>query len=317
MTPVASDQATPEPFAFERLATLEFRIDSGNKYLAAYGSSSWSGTTAAGPIDGIRVFNSAGGDASDVVFDNLEIGNTTLIPLSLEVDKSDNDVKIKGNPSLIANIDYYQITSVANGLNTVLWNSLDQQNYGAVDGPGDADSTAGNSLAEGWDKVPSSNAGRLKEYFVRDGGSVVPSGSVGLPLGKAYKQSTFGSDDGDLVFQYGLLNGVTLSGTVSYVGVAPGGVDGDYNQDGTVNAADYTVWRNHLGQVFDLPNRNPANIGAISQADYAFWKANFGDTSGSGGGSIAGTAGVPEPNAIILIVACASLISATTRRVRI
>ena len=136
-----TDLATPEPFAFERLATLEFRIDSGNKYVAAYGSSSWSGTTAAGPIDGIRVFNSAGGDASDVVFDNLEIGNTTLIPLSLEVDKSDNDVTIKGNPSLIANIDYYQITSVANGLNTVLWNSLDQQNYGAVDGPGDADST--------------------------------------------------------------------------------------------------------------------------------------------------------------------------------
>ena len=160
----------------------------------------------------------------------------------------------------------------------------------------------------------------MKEYFVRDGGSVVPSGGqlpLGLPLGKAYKQSTFGSANGDLVFQYGLLNGVTLSGTVSYVGVAPGGVDGDYNQDGTVNAADYTVWRNHLGQVFDLPNRNPANMGAISQADYAFWKSNFGDTSGSGGGSIAGTASVPEPNAIILIVVCASLISATTRRDRI
>ena len=298
-----TDQATTEPFAFERLATLEFRIDSGNQYVAAYGSSSWSGTTAAGPIDGIRVFNNAGGDASDVVFENLDIGDTTLIPLSLEVNKSNNDVKIKGNPTLVANIDYYQITSAANGLNTVLWNSLDQQNYGAVDGPGDADSTPGNSLTEGWDKVPSSTSGRLKEYFVRDGGSVVPSGvqlPLGIPLGKAYNQSTFGSANGDLVFEYGLLNGVTLTGAVSYVGVAPGGVIGDYNQNNVVDAADYTVWRNHLGQTFNLPNRDLANGGPISTADYTSWKTRFGNTSGAGG--LSASTGVPEPSAALLLL---------------
>ena len=40
-------------------------------------------------------------------------------------------------------------------------------------------------------------------------------------------------------------------------------VIGDYNQDGIVDAADYTVWRDHLGQTFALPNRDPGNTGAI------------------------------------------------------
>jgi len=56
---------------------------------------------------------------------------------------------------------------------------------------------------------------------------------------------------------------------------------GDYNDDGTTNAADYTVWRNNLGSGFALPNRDPANTGNVSQADYASWKANFGATGGS------------------------------------
>src|SRR5262249_46025955 len=39
---------------------------------------------------------------------------------------------------------------------------------------------------------------------------------------------------------------------------------GDYNNDGKVDAADYTVWRDHLGQSFALQNRDPLNTGPIS-----------------------------------------------------
>ena len=32
---------------------------------------------------------------------------------------------------------------------------------------------------------------------------------------------------------------------------------GDYNDNGIVDAADYTVWRDHLGQSFALSNEEP------------------------------------------------------------
>ena len=51
---------------------------------------------------------------------------------------------------------------------------------------------------------------------------------------------------------------------------------GDYNNDGTVNAADYTVWRDHLGTSFVLPNRDPANTGNVSAADYTSFNSQFG-----------------------------------------
>jgi hypothetical protein len=86
---------------------------------------------------------------------------------------------------------------------------------------------------------------------------------------------------------------------VSAVGVA-----GDYNGDGTVNAADYTVWRNNLGgSASALLNRDPNNGGNINANDYAFWKSRFGATSGSGSGGLAGSAGsVPEPSALLMLL---------------
>ena len=94
--------------------------------------------------------------------------------------------------------------------------------------------------------------------------------------------------------------------------MTPTGLPGDYNGDNTVNAADYTVWRDHLGQTFQLTNENPAdaNPGVVNQADYAFWKSQFGMTLGSGAQS---NTAVPEPaSAMILLVG--SIIAALYRR---
>jgi hypothetical protein len=67
-------------------------------------------------------------------------------------------------------------------------------------------------------------------------------------------------------------------------------VDGDYNGDGTVNAADYTVWRD---------GGSPDD----SQAGYELWKANFG-AAGSGQGPTS----VPEPAAAIYAIVGAALV---------
>jgi hypothetical protein len=79
------------------------------------------------------------------------------------------------------------------------------------------------------------------------------------------------------------------------------GVAGDYNSDGVVDAADYTVWRDHLGQTFALPNEaSGVTTGMVTQEDYDYWKLHFGEgASGSGAGSLA-SGSVPEPTGIAL-----------------
>jgi hypothetical protein len=67
---------------------------------------------------------------------------------------------------------------------------------------------------------------------------------------------------------------------------------GDYNRDGRVTAADYTVWRNTLGQSDFSTTGQGADgdaSGTIRLADYEVWKSHFGESSGSG------STAVPEP----------------------
>jgi hypothetical protein len=73
---------------------------------------------------------------------------------------------------------------------------------------------------------------------------------------------------------------------------------GDYNNDGTVDAADYTVWRDALNSNSPLQNET-ASFGVVDAADYDAWKANFGSISTFGSGA---NTPVPEPHAIVLLL---------------
>jgi hypothetical protein len=82
---------------------------------------------------------------------------------------------------------------------------------------------------------------------------------------------------------------------------------GDYNDDGVVDAADYTVWRNSLGTNIALPNED-ASLNVVDAEDYAVWKLNYGQPNSgavSGAGGLA-MAVVPEPGplALALSIAC-------------
>jgi hypothetical protein len=78
----------------------------------------------------------------------------------------------------------------------------------------------------------------------------------------------------------------------------PNGLAGDYNDDGVVDTADYTVWRDRRGAAAgSLPN--DIDGGLIGEAQYSTWKAQFGarlrpQAAGSG-------ASVPEPGAGALL----------------
>ena len=74
------------------------------------------------------------------------------------------------------------------------------------------------------------------------------------------------------------------SGTNSQVTLTlggPVGVPGDYNQNGTVDAADYVIWRKKVGPG-SLQNEGGISPGFVDAADYNFWRSRFGATSGAG-----------------------------------
>jgi hypothetical protein len=78
---------------------------------------------------------------------------------------------------------------------------------------------------------------------------------------------------------------------------------GDYNRDGVVGAADYTVWRNTLNQtdVDPYSGADGDGDGDITPADYDVWKANYGN-GGAGGGGVALASAVPEPAGLALAI---------------
>jgi T5SS/PEP-CTERM-associated repeat protein len=85
---------------------------------------------------------------------------------------------------------------------------------------------------------------------------------------------------------------------------------GDYNHNGIVDAADYTVWRDTLGQTGAGLAADGNGNNQIDAGDYNIWKVHFGSHAGSGSG---GTAAVPEPSAIALAMMAATLLCARPR----
>ncbi len=63
---------------------------------------------------------------------------------------------------------------------------------------------------------------------------------------------------------------------------------GDYNTDGTVDTADFIIWRFTMGDtVTPFSGADGDGSGVIDQGDYNLWRAHFGDTLSPGAGSAA------------------------------
>ena len=76
---------------------------------------------------------------------------------------------------------------------------------------------------------------------------------------------------------------------------------GDYNRNGTVDAADYVMYREAqtTGAIW-LENRDPLNVGVVGDADYNSWRANFGSSLPGSGSALGQSTEVPEPVAALL-----------------
>ncbi len=115
------------------------------------------------------------------------------------------------------------------------------------------------------------------------------NGNANIALGRTIDISMSLEASGELFATSG--NGEWASDTatpiVGYTLDFPG-VPGDFNDNGTVDAADYVVWRNG-----DSPDD--------TQAGYDMWRAHFGQSTASASGTSSNTA-VPEPSAIMLLI---------------
>ena len=89
-----------------------------------------------------------------------------------------------------------------------------------------------------------------------------------------------------------------------------GPLAGDFNDDGLVDSADYTIWRDNL----DAPDEAALLGGGdgengVDIGDYLLWKTNFGATNAPANIRDAATARIPEPSNIaasLLLIAAAA-----------
>jgi hypothetical protein len=192
--------------------------------------------------------------------------------LMLAVDPTTGRTRLTNTSQYDVTIDAYSIVSDSASLlpNDGDWKSFNDQSLGA------------------WIEA-SPTAEQLSELSSED--VLVPAGGE-IDMGWLFDPA----GDEDLGFQFstvGIPAGV-LDGVVVYEAV---GLAGDYNDDGTVDAVDYTVWRNAFGSTTDRRADGDGDH-TVDDDDYAIWKQHYGETldvgAGAGSGGLANLR-VPEP----------------------
>jgi hypothetical protein len=101
---------------------------------------------------------------------------------------------------------------------------------------------------------------------------------------------------------------------IAYLFNVPGNVPGDYNQNGVVDAADYALWRDMLGQMGPGLPADGNGDGTVNDADYDLWRANFGLGSPGEAAAALQSAAVPEPGTAALLICAASYLTLSTLR---
>ncbi|MEX2168049.1 MAG: hypothetical protein WD851_01955 [Pirellulales bacterium] len=87
-------------------------------------------------------------------------------------------------------------------------------------------------------------------------------------------------------------------------------VPGDYNGDGDIDAADYSVWRDTLNSTTNLAADGDGSL-QIGAGDYQVWRENFGNSFPIGAANVTT---VPEPCNIALWIVAIIAVSHVVRR---
>ncbi|TWT92902.1 hypothetical protein Pla108_40420 [Botrimarina colliarenosi] len=227
-----------------------------------------------GYIDDVRISNAA--------LTVSELLNNTIDSLSLVVNTATGVVSIRNDSNDVLSFDYYRVDSPTNGdLSPGAWNSLSDQGVDSI----------GPNPGESWDEATNAiSVNRLVEEFLLGDTTLAPGHAVSL--GNAYT----GGVSSDLEFQVGFVADGALTGA-KVVYTTATGLPGDFNGNGSVDAADYTIWRDNQGSESNLAADASGN-GRVDQADYNIWAANYGNT-------MPPSVAIPEPAALaVAALAC-------------
>lgn len=212
-------------------------------------------------------------DAS-VIINGFQIFDVSEAPtLTLEVNTTTGAMRFLNEQAVNFDVSYYEIRSAAGALNVGGWSSLD-------------DAEAGDPVGTGWDEAASSTANILSEMNLTSTRTFSAGSSVAL--GNAY--STGGALD--VRFLFAAPGGALQTGIVNYVQSAAG-IPGDFNNNGSVNAADLDQWKGDFGVNADSDGDHD---GDTDGADFLIWQRNFGAV-----GATATANAVPEPTSVSLI----------------
>jgi hypothetical protein len=94
-------------------------------------------------------------------------------------------------------------------------------------------------------------------------------------------------------------------------------IPGDFNLDGTVNAADYILWRKKNGGTA-LPNDGGITPGVTNAADYTYWRSRYASVfvpAINTADGLSGATTIPEPAGWLLVAAAlAATLTAASRQ---
>ena len=229
-------------------------------------------------FDRVGFLSGSGIDADQIRFSGIDVASGDIEAPTLKV-YSSGLVFITNPFNQNFDLTHYEITSTAGGLSTAGWLSLDDQEN---DDP----------VGVGWEEAGGSSANVLAEVNLLSSTSLANGGS--LRLGHAF---TTGFPK-DLAFQY-TVGETVLRGPVKYA------LTGDYNGNGTVDAADYVVWRNTVGQnVAFGSGADGDGDGIVGSGDYTAWRSAFGSILAPAAGQGSTYSGTWDDLAGVLGLSC-------------
>ena len=187
------------------------------------------------------------------------------VALQLSVDSSTGRTQIENLTEAGFDLNYYEITSGSGALRSESWNSLQDQDF---------EGSGGNSgTGDGWEEAGGSGSHVLSESYLQ-GSSIFAAGET-INLGVAFDPI----GEQDLIFRYGLADGLLLHGVVEFTTGGPV-INIDFNDDGDVDTVDIDALVSEIIASANNANFDLNGDAAVDGNDLDQWRGEAATANG-------------------------------------